>query len=390
MITITSAASWFTFATIAVAATIPSTQSTNPKAVYVLTNDAQNAVLAMKVNGDGTLSEGTTTSTGGQGIAKYPAESYSSHTYQGSLGVIGNTLIAVNTGSNTFSVFSIDEKDPTKLALVGDQINSRGAYPQLTLNQSSLYRQHRRHRKHPVLNAQREVKYLSDNNRPFNHHVATPPQTGDRTLSEILFNADSSALIASFKGETAGSKTPGKFAVFPVSADGNIATKAIESTPQDTSILCGFAAIPGTNNLLVTDPSQNISGAAIVKLDSDTNQFSIVKAIAIETNNAITHAAFSSSSNSVFVADELVNHLTELDPKTGAILNDIPLMDHKGFVDLSSVGGFVYALEAADAGSIAVLDVKSKKEVQKFQGKGLGKNVLGLVGYEGIMVHIDG
>ena len=39
------------------------------KAIYFITNDAQNAVVALKVNADGTLSEGSTTLTGGQGAS---------------------------------------------------------------------------------------------------------------------------------------------------------------------------------------------------------------------------------------------------------------------------------------------------------------------------------
>lgn len=39
------------------------------KAVYFITNEAKNAVIALKVNADGTLSEGSTTLTGGQGAS---------------------------------------------------------------------------------------------------------------------------------------------------------------------------------------------------------------------------------------------------------------------------------------------------------------------------------
>ena len=39
----------------------------NAKAVYFLTNEAKNSIVALKVNPDGTLSEGSITSTGGSG-----------------------------------------------------------------------------------------------------------------------------------------------------------------------------------------------------------------------------------------------------------------------------------------------------------------------------------
>ncbi len=38
-----------------------------PKAVYFMTNGANNAIVALPVAQDGTLSQGTTTMTGGQG-----------------------------------------------------------------------------------------------------------------------------------------------------------------------------------------------------------------------------------------------------------------------------------------------------------------------------------
>lgn len=41
----------------------------NAKAVYFLSNDAKNSVVALKVNADGTLSDGSITLTGGSGAS---------------------------------------------------------------------------------------------------------------------------------------------------------------------------------------------------------------------------------------------------------------------------------------------------------------------------------
>src|SRR5450432_642744 len=41
---------------------------TNAKAVYFITNDACNSVVALKVTADGTLSDGSITMTGGSGM----------------------------------------------------------------------------------------------------------------------------------------------------------------------------------------------------------------------------------------------------------------------------------------------------------------------------------
>lgn len=42
---------------------------TNPKAVYFITNAAENSVVALKVAADGTLSDGSITATGGAGMS---------------------------------------------------------------------------------------------------------------------------------------------------------------------------------------------------------------------------------------------------------------------------------------------------------------------------------
>jgi hypothetical protein len=42
--------------------------ATMAKAIYFITNDAQNSIVALKVAGDGTLSDGSVTSTGGAGM----------------------------------------------------------------------------------------------------------------------------------------------------------------------------------------------------------------------------------------------------------------------------------------------------------------------------------
>jgi hypothetical protein len=68
--------------------------SKNAKAIYFLTNAANNSVVALKVAADGTLSDGTITSTGGAGMsgvdsAGAPAAPDSLFS-QGALKVAGN------------------------------------------------------------------------------------------------------------------------------------------------------------------------------------------------------------------------------------------------------------------------------------------------------------
>jgi hypothetical protein len=44
------------------------TSASNPQAIYFMTNAAQNSIVALRVAADGTLSDGSITSTGGAGM----------------------------------------------------------------------------------------------------------------------------------------------------------------------------------------------------------------------------------------------------------------------------------------------------------------------------------
>ncbi len=100
------AASCFVLATLTTAAIIPkdTPNQLTGKAIYVLDNEASNSVLAYKINDDGTLSDGTPTSTGGFGCAKYPEEaaadgtphSHDSHVFQGAVNAARNVSTSRN------------------------------------------------------------------------------------------------------------------------------------------------------------------------------------------------------------------------------------------------------------------------------------------------------
>ena len=86
---------------------LPTTQSNNQaapgtaQAVYFLTNDQCNSVVALKVNNDGTLSDGSITSTGGAGgngfdAAKNQSSAPDALFSQGALKVAGNVSILIS------------------------------------------------------------------------------------------------------------------------------------------------------------------------------------------------------------------------------------------------------------------------------------------------------
>ena len=101
----------------------------------MLTNDAAgNSVVALKVTADGTLSDGSITSTGGKGGSgidgktKKPAAPDALFS-QSALKVEGNMLVAVNAGSNTLTMMTISADDPTNLTMIGNPVNTLGEFP---------------------------------------------------------------------------------------------------------------------------------------------------------------------------------------------------------------------------------------------------------------------
>jgi len=76
---------------------VTSAASSNAKAIYFLTNAANNSIVALKVSSDGTLSDGSVTATGGAGLSGVdstgaPAAPDSLFS-QGALKVAGNVCI---------------------------------------------------------------------------------------------------------------------------------------------------------------------------------------------------------------------------------------------------------------------------------------------------------
>ncbi|KAK7928408.1 hypothetical protein PG985_005406 [Apiospora marii] len=105
-----------------------------PKAIYTISNDQQNAVVAMHVQADGMVGKATSTATGGTGAngidgSKNEPSAPDALFSQSALTVAGKMLFAVNAGSNTVSMFAIDAADSTKLTMVGKPAAVPGEFP---------------------------------------------------------------------------------------------------------------------------------------------------------------------------------------------------------------------------------------------------------------------
>ncbi|KAG9769104.1 hypothetical protein KCU88_g6978, partial [Aureobasidium melanogenum] len=291
-----------------------------PTAVYLLTNEADNAVVALPVAADGTLSLGKVTGTGGAGAnsiggtTNQPAAP-DALIGQSALTVAGNVryptlagaysqtltipkhLFAVNAGSNTLTMLSIDPQNPTQLAMVGQPVNLPGEFPNTVA--ASI-----RHRLVCVGTTgaangvscsrfSRNGLVGMDNLRSFGLTQSTPPVGPTNSVSQLFFSQDESKLFATVKGDPATGNT-GFFSAFSVIGHGrhqsaSVSAQDVRSSPNGTAVLFGSANIPGTSSVFATDAS---FGAAILAVDPKSGQASLAAKQAIDGQKATCWALF--------------------------------------------------------------------------------------------------
>jgi len=387
------------------------------KAIYLLTNDQSNAVVALPIAADGTLSQGTVTPTGGEGsnsvnAMQQPAApdallSQAALTIAGNVGFepklspskqgfanSSQNIFAVNAGSNTLSMLSINPWEPTKLTTVGQPASVPGQFPNTVaasaIHQLACVGTTGAANGVSCSSFSRNGLGAMDNLRSFDLVQTTPPVGPTNTVSQVFFSEDESRLFATVKGNPAVNDT-GFFSVFPVQNGhwqqaASLATKDIRSSPAGTAVLFGSGTIPGTSSVFVTDAS---FGGAVLSIDSNSNVASTVAKQAISGQKATCWVAISPATGSAFVTDVAVNRLVEMSLTDASILSitDLSADGDPGLIDLRAGGNFVYALSPGNGttpAAVTVLDVSggqgSAKMIQHFalNGMGVGKNAQGM------------
>ncbi|KAH7069563.1 hypothetical protein BKA63DRAFT_605974 [Paraphoma chrysanthemicola] len=354
------------------------------KAVYFLTNDKENAVVALPISADGTLSNGTMTKTGGAGSialdAKMQPAVPDALVGQSSLTVAGNNVFAVNAGSNTLTMMSISSKDPTRLTMLGEPVAIPGEFPNTVAASMK--------NKLVCVGTTGAVAGIScapfsakkglgkmDALRAFDIGQTTPPVGPTNTVSQTFFSNDESMLFTTVKGDPAVNNT-GFLSTFPVQQTRNGASKLsmqdVRSSPQGTAVLFGSATIPDTPDaLFVTDAS---FGAAVLSLN-ENGEATAAKAQAIDGQAATCWATVSDATKSAFVTDVGANRVVEMSIEDASIISQLDLSANgdPGLVDLKAGGKFIYALSPGNGttdAAVTVLDVSggqgSMKMAQHF------------------------
>ncbi|EGR52866.1 uncharacterized protein TRIREDRAFT_54426 [Trichoderma reesei QM6a] len=367
------------------------------KAIYTITNEKQNSVIALPIGSDGLLYQGTSTPTGGSGSNALTASGKTTApaapdalVSQSALTVVGNNLFAVNAGSNTVTMFAIDPKNPTRLTMLGKPIAIPGDFPTTVAAsaKNQLVCVGATGAKSGISCAPFSSRGIGkmDQLRPIGLNQTTPPVGPPNTISQVFFSADEETLFATVKGDpTANTKgVLGVFGVEPPCNGRGAATVSEEGklTQVDGSIvLFGSSAIQGSSDLFVTDAA---FGAAVLSVDAKTGAASIKGKATIDGQGATCWAAISPETNTAFVTDVAVNRIVEVS-LTDASIQSITDLNNgdPGLIDIRAAGSFVYALSPGNGTTlpaVTVMDVVTKKQVQHFQLKGLGasKNAQGV------------
>ncbi|KAI1283347.1 hypothetical protein F5Y07DRAFT_349391 [Xylaria sp. FL0933] len=375
----------------------------NGKAIYMLSNEKENSVLALPIGKNGLFTPGTATltSTGGTGMVGVDGDHGNQPAgpdglfSQSSVTIAGNNLFAVNPGSNSVSMFAISPQDPTKLTLVGKPVAVPAEFPVTVAasQKNSLV----------CVGSSGAVAGLScskfsakgieamDDLRVFDIKQTTPPVGPKGTVSHAFFSEDESTVFTTVKGLPAQNRK-GFLAAFAVGTSDcetgfSVNQEGMRSTPAGTAVLFGSSTIPGTDNLFVTDAS--FGGAVLANggrsEDAAVKAFSVKGKGVIDGQSATCWVAISPATKTAFVTDVGVNRLVEMSVEDATVRKVIDLSANgdPGLIDLRAAGRFVYALSPGNGSTpaaVTVLDAVTKKQVQHFQVKGMnfGKSAQGM------------
>ncbi|USW47921.1 Putative quinoprotein amine dehydrogenase, beta chain [Septoria linicola] len=357
-----------------------------PNVAYVLENNpAGSNILSFHIGQDGTLSKPTRTSTGGKGALSYcqgmgcgnqgdpfPVDALGS---QGAVHISGNTLFAVNAGSNTLSMFAINPLNPYKPKLLGTPVDTLGEFP-ISVDYSAKLRQacvlnggtkagvacfsvdlfHGLHAKGPLRAL--DKSYANE---------TTPASGVIGTAAQVLFNPDSTALFVTVKGNGFfPPKKDGTLAAWPIKK-GEVSTNTpVISQIDGVYMDFGFQFLT-QNSIMLADAA---SGVSLLDVGSDLKATERVRTI-IPGQLITCWTQYERSLNTLYAMDGARNLVYLLDPQTFAHFDNITVttppysnasLPYAGVYDSAIQNGKMYSV--AYTNGLLVFDLAQKKQVQ--------------------------
>lgn len=252
----------------------------------------------------------------------------------------------MNAGSNTLSMFAIDEADPTKLTLVGQPVSVLGEFPNTVAasDKNKLVCVASSSAKAGISCTSFSAQGIGtmDGLRTINLQQTTPPVGPTNTVSQVFFSNDESTLFTTVKGDPTKNNTwfLGSFRVYDIGSYTSVAEQGIMSSQEGTAVLFGPSAIPGSNDLFVTDAS---FGAAVLYVDPQKGIATIKGKTTIDGQSATFWVAISPVTNTAFVTDAGVNRVVEMSMTDASIVAivDLSVNGDPGHTDLRTAGNFL-------------------------------------------------
>jgi hypothetical protein len=313
--------------------------------------------MSASIAGDGKLTFGDKFWTGGVGShgKTDPVDSPDPLFAQASVKVVGDTLVVVNAGSNTATMFNIDPANPALVKMAGGPVWSGGEFPVSStiskvngnvcvlnsgaMNSVNCYKADKKVGLQAIPNSMRQLGL----------NQTTPPSGPANTPSQILFSDDGKRLFASVKGAP---DAPGFIAAWNVNEDGSLSENFEKNTPKDGGALpFSMTLVRGADAILNTDPALGFSVYDFkgdVKADSD-------KGVKIDGQGAACWSEFSDVTKNYYITDIMTSQLTEvqINPETleaqvvkqypqpkgsSTIDNEIVTVGDKDFIYIMSPG----------------------------------------------------
>ncbi|KAJ3795272.1 hypothetical protein GGU11DRAFT_242303 [Lentinula aff. detonsa] len=274
--------------------------------IYWITNeDSGNYVLAADVGPDGQVNLREAYATGGVGLHGINGGTTGPDGLfgQGCVAVsnVTNMLAAVNPGSGTVSLFSINPSDPSNLTLIGEPAGSGGQWPtSVTFNKAgdtvctlnggeingvSCF----------AVNQTSGLSPLADTTRYLGINQTTPAAGPTNTVSQILFSSDSSKLLVAYSGTT--STAPGYLGYYDIGLNGTLSKNFSAIAPAAGGALpFSMTPITGQDAYVVADPALGFEIFDLTGADRSS-------AVAISGQGATCWSTYSPNTGSYFLID---------------------------------------------------------------------------------------
>lgn len=345
-------------------------------AAYFLTNEPDgNFVVASDIGTDGKLTLRKAVCAGGLGAHGMdnptgPDALFSQGAVKTS--AASNVLAAVNAGSNTVAMFSIDPANPTNINMIGQPVNSGGEFPvSVAFNKAGTQL--------CALNGgavngvgcfkvdkQQGLVAMANTVRSLKLNQTTPATGPAGSVSHVVFSEDNKQLVASVKGVP---PQPGFLAVWDVAQDGSLSQDFKAVAPQKGGLLpFSMTIIPGKNAILATD-----AGVGFDIFDFSGGAANKSSVVPINGQGATCWSSFSPKTGNFFLTDIETSKVTEVnvDPNLkGTIVQQYAQGNGSGTIDndVATVANkdFMYVL-SANATRVDVLSLNAPGQAQNIQ-----------------------